>query len=397
MRALALDFETANESRCSPCAIGLAWIEGGIIVKREYRLIRPAELRFLQGNIRIHGITPDDVVDAPEFPKILAEFSDDLGRYTLIAHNASFDISVLIATCLRYGLTVPNLSYLCTLQIARAAWPDEASFSLGKLARSFGIEFEHHHACEDAYACAEVAIRAATKLASSDFFSLATTLKLVPGSIIGGEHVSCKAASGTKSLRSKVPRSLPVQTNLPRFMFRGRSGNEYEISVQMQGERYISHCTCIAGRNRKLCWHVRALLDGEVDHLLSDNADQVAFFCEIVSEGEKAREKTVSVRKAVMPRVNIALPPHSIPRIVSSSVASLTGKTIVFTGSLEQMSRDEAKAMAERLGAKVAGSVSKKTDLVVAGPGAGSKLDKAREFDIQILDEDGWFALVGRG
>jgi DNA ligase (NAD+) len=60
------------------------------------------------------------------------------------------------------------------------------------------------------------------------------------------------------------------------------------------------------------------------------------------------------------------------------------------------MTRDEAKAMAERLGAKVAGSVSKKTDLVVAGPGAGSKLDEAREFGVKVVDEDGWFVLVGR-
>jgi DNA ligase (NAD+) len=75
----------------------------------------------------------------------------------------------------------------------------------------------------------------------------------------------------------------------------------------------------------------------------------------------------------------------------------VAGKTVVFTGSLEQMTREEAKAMAERLGAKVAGSVSKKTDIVVAGPGAGSKLAKAKEFDVQVMDEDGWFALVGRG
>jgi DNA ligase (NAD+) len=74
----------------------------------------------------------------------------------------------------------------------------------------------------------------------------------------------------------------------------------------------------------------------------------------------------------------------------------VAGKTVVFTGSLEQMTREEAKAMAERLGAKVAGSVSRKTDIVVAGPGAGSKLDKAREFGVQVMDEDGWFALVGR-
>jgi DNA ligase (NAD+) len=73
----------------------------------------------------------------------------------------------------------------------------------------------------------------------------------------------------------------------------------------------------------------------------------------------------------------------------------VAGTTVVFTGSLEKMTRDEAKAMAERLGAKVAGSVSKKTDYVVAGPGAGSKLDKAREAGVNVLTEDEWFVLVG--
>jgi DNA ligase (NAD+) len=69
---------------------------------------------------------------------------------------------------------------------------------------------------------------------------------------------------------------------------------------------------------------------------------------------------------------------------------------VVFTGSLEKFTRDEAKAMADRLGAKTSGSVSKKTDYVVAGPGAGSKLTKAKELGVAVLSEDDWLALVGR-
>ncbi len=74
----------------------------------------------------------------------------------------------------------------------------------------------------------------------------------------------------------------------------------------------------------------------------------------------------------------------------------LAGQTIVFTGSLERMTREEAKAMAERLGAKVSGSISSKTNLVVAGPGAGSKLAKARELGVETIDEDEWFRRAGR-
>ncbi len=79
----------------------------------------------------------------------------------------------------------------------------------------------------------------------------------------------------------------------------------------------------------------------------------------------------------------------------AAAVASpVTGKTVVFTGTLSRLSRNEAKAQAERLGAKIAGSVSKKTDYVIAGTDAGSKLDKAQELGVKVLSEDEWIALI---
>ena len=85
--------------------------------------------------------------------------------------------------------------------------------------------------------------------------------------------------------------------------------------------------------------------------------------------------------------------PQALAAVASTSPVS--GQTVVFTGALERMAREEAKAMAERLGAKVAGSVSKKTDLLVAGPGAGSKLKDAQKYGVKTIDEAGWFDLIG--
>jgi DNA ligase (NAD+) len=82
------------------------------------------------------------------------------------------------------------------------------------------------------------------------------------------------------------------------------------------------------------------------------------------------------------------------PFVVTSVASAVSGKTVVFTGTLETMSRDEAKAQAEALGARAATTVSARTDLVVAGPGAGSKLKKAADLGIEVIDEAGWAAIV---
>ncbi len=95
----------------------------------------------------------------------------------------------------------------------------------------------------------------------------------------------------------------------------------------------------------------------------------------------------------MLARLLAQVTPQPLEAVASAS--PVAGQVVVFTGALERMTRDEAKAMAERLGAKVAGSVSSKTDLLVAGPGAGSKLKDAAKHGVQVIDEAGWFELVG--
>lgn len=126
----------------------------------------------------------------------------------------------------------------------------------------------------------------------------------------------------------------------------------------------------------------------EWDELLSiDGVGEVMARALVSAFAQEAERASIDALVA-----QLEVQPAKRPDTDGSPVA---GKTVVFTGTLEKMTRAEAKARAEALGAKVSGSVSKKTDLLVAGPGAGSKAKKAAELGIETLDEDGWLHLIG--
>jgi DNA ligase (NAD+) len=110
-----------------------------------------------------------------------------------------------------------------------------------------------------------------------------------------------------------------------------------------------------------------------------------------VAAGHLAKFFAEKHNRAALERLLKQVTPKSEPKAATSS--KVAGLTIVFTGTLEQMTRDEAKARAIALGAKVSGSVSSKTDLVVAGPGAGSKLAEAEKLGVKVIDEDAWIKL----
>jgi DNA ligase (NAD+) len=167
-----------------------------------------------------------------------------------------------------------------------------------------------------------------------------------------------------------------------------------ERFIYALGIRHVGETTAVAlargyGTWSDFCEACRKLAKGdaetkdEMDALDQIGDTVIESLGEYFNEPHNVRRidrlvKQVKIRDAEKPRTDSAV----------------AGKTVVFTGTLEQMTRDEAKASAERLGAKVSGSVSKKTDYVVAGPGAGSKLAEAKKLGVAVLTEDEWLKLI---
>lgn len=273
MKTLALDFETANERRDSACAVGLAWIEDGRVVRRASHLIRPPEMRFAPGNIRVHGILPANVVDQPGFAEVMAPYLDDLAGGIILAHNATFDIGVLRAGLGRAGLPVPDFAYFCTVQVARRVFPAPEGCGLGKVARRLGITFEHHDAGEDAYACARIALAAMGETGTADIGGLANAIG-VPVVAVPGETARYAPGLGPISGRA-MPGLRPASASLS-FQVRGSTGNRYTVTLEERTSGAVLRCTCTAGRFGQRCRHVKALEAGDITNLLSDNHSDLA-------------------------------------------------------------------------------------------------------------------------
>lgn len=143
---VAIDFETANSFRGSPCAVGLARVRDGVVVETASSLMRPPSGydHFDPWNIRIHGITPDQVKDAPVFADLWPSVLDFVGEDTVVAHNASFDLGVIREACTASGLPWPTMRYACTLLLARKTY-HLLSYSLPFVVEAAGLSLEDHH------------------------------------------------------------------------------------------------------------------------------------------------------------------------------------------------------------------------------------------------------------
>ncbi len=158
MNFTAIDFETANHKRHSACAIGLVCVKNGKIERKKAFLIRPPEPYFRFTHI--HGITWEDVKDAPTFRELWPEIKPLIASGDFIAaHNAPFDRSVLLHTCSFYDIKPPSVEFKCTVQIARKILGIRPA-GLSNVCRRLGILLNHHEALSDAIACAKIVLHA---------------------------------------------------------------------------------------------------------------------------------------------------------------------------------------------------------------------------------------------
>ncbi len=162
--------------------------------------------------------------------------------------------------------------------------------------------------------------------------------------------------------------------------------------INALGIRHVGETTAkLLARHFHTLDALRAAMDGDeaIEQLTG-----IEGIGETVAEAIKDFFDETHNREAIDRLLQAGVEPQEVAAPVASG-SPVAGKTVVFTGSLEKMTRHEAKARAESLGAKVASSVSKKTDIVVAGPGAGSKLAEAQKHGVEVLDEDAWLKLIG--
>ena len=153
----AVDFETATSLRDSACAVGVAVFDNGELVAAEKRLIRPPGNAYDPFNEAIHGIGPEDTADAPPFSAVWPEMADLIGDRVVVAHNTSFDMSVLRHSAEQCGYMPPSIRFACSYRLAKRTFPDRWSYSLKNLSLDLGVNLkDHHDPRADAIAAGEV-------------------------------------------------------------------------------------------------------------------------------------------------------------------------------------------------------------------------------------------------
>jgi DNA polymerase-3 subunit epsilon len=164
-------------------------VRGGVVREVRNWLIKPPQWPFFSPhNIAVHGITPQDVAEAPRWKEIWGEVAALLQDNVVVAHNAAFDMTVLRSTLAGHGLPHPSFQYFCSVSMARKIWPGRRSYGLRPMCDMHGIHFKHHRAGNDAEATAELVLRATDQRPSFDITQFLLDAKVKIGAFYPEGH-----------------------------------------------------------------------------------------------------------------------------------------------------------------------------------------------------------------
>lgn len=312
MNFVAIDFETANPKRTSACSLGIAVVKNSEITETKYWLIRPHPFEFNYFNKLVNGFGEDKLYNKPLFRDHWSEIQPYLENQTIIAHNASFDVSVLLNTLDHYEIDYPHFRYLCSFKASQKIFKNLINHQLDTIANTLGIYFTHHNAVEDAKATAEVLLHMIRARQCGSIDDFAKSLNLRFGKVNGSYHTTCKYI-GDGPVRLTSSHSIPLSKKI------------------------------------------------------------VPTFTDFDEDNE------------------------------------FYGKTVVFTGALNGMSRNEAYQIIANAGGKPLDNVTKRTDYLILGTQdyrmlnghtISSKTRKAIEYvktgtGIQIISEDQFYKMIG--
>lgn len=198
MDFIAFDFETANSSRHSICSVGMVFVENGKIVDTVYQLIDPEE-KFDGYNIHIHGIRPKDIEGAPTFSQFYDKYKGKIQNKIMVAHYLPFDGYAFRDNLKRYQITPFYNQFLCTYQLSRKLITGQSSYQLNSLCHHFGIELDkHHHALDDAIACANLMMKLTSEYQMSDLNAIYEKTYIKPGEISESGFRSSYTSNGGK-------------------------------------------------------------------------------------------------------------------------------------------------------------------------------------------------------
>lgn len=199
----AIDFETANSYRGSPCSVGMVKVSNGYIVDEFSTLIHPpvGYDHFDSFNTWLHGISAEMVTSAPSWRRALECIVRFTGSEPLVCHNAGFDMSVIRYACAADDVSCPSVDFLCTMVLARRAYR-LPSYRLPFVAAECDVDFSHHHvAVSDARCAALVAVALARKQGAQTLAELADSLGIRMGHMGAGYYSgSVRRVSGEHAL-----------------------------------------------------------------------------------------------------------------------------------------------------------------------------------------------------